>query len=235
MKDLVIIGASETACRIVSFVNRYQLFNIVGCAVDDEYINGRTSIELGSTVLPLYSISNLGEVFDMDRTLVFVAILWNRLNADRRDLYRKIKAKGYKCANIISPSASFRGKSIGENCLISDLCCVQEDVSIGNNVWIMDSSILGHMSVCDDHVFISPGATVLGASRIGQQTFIGARATVFDETIIGEKCLIGAMVAVNRNVPPCSVVKINPAISTTIKHYSEDEIESKWLAHYNVR
>ena len=38
MKNLVIVGISDTADRICLFVERYKLFNIVGCTVNEEYM-----------------------------------------------------------------------------------------------------------------------------------------------------------------------------------------------------
>ncbi len=31
MSNLVIIGISDTADRIIRYVNRYRLFNVIGC------------------------------------------------------------------------------------------------------------------------------------------------------------------------------------------------------------
>lgn len=38
MKNLVIVGISDTADRICLFVERYKLFNIIGCTVNEEYM-----------------------------------------------------------------------------------------------------------------------------------------------------------------------------------------------------
>ena len=38
MKNLVIVGISDTADRIARFVERYSLYNIIGCTVNKEYI-----------------------------------------------------------------------------------------------------------------------------------------------------------------------------------------------------
>lgn len=37
MKNLVIVGISDTADRIARFVERYSLYNIIGCIVNMEY------------------------------------------------------------------------------------------------------------------------------------------------------------------------------------------------------
>lgn len=163
-----------------------------------------------------------------------MAVLWNRLNADRRYLYEKVKSMGYHFANIISPNAQVRGELLGDNCWICDGVIVQEHVKFGNDIFGMDNAMVGHWTMVSDHVFIAIRATVCGAVDIGEQCYIGANATVFDEVKIGKKCLIGGATVAKRSVPDFSVVKI-PSDTMIIKQYPEDLIESKWLAHHNVR
>ena len=38
MKNIVIVGISDTADRIISFIERYRLFNVLGCTVNEEYM-----------------------------------------------------------------------------------------------------------------------------------------------------------------------------------------------------
>ncbi len=47
MKNLVIVGISDTADRIARFVERYSLYNIIGCTVNKEYIPEGGMAEVG--------------------------------------------------------------------------------------------------------------------------------------------------------------------------------------------
>lgn len=38
MQNLVIVGISDTADRIIRFVERYHLFHVLGCTVNKEYM-----------------------------------------------------------------------------------------------------------------------------------------------------------------------------------------------------
>lgn len=38
MQKLVIVGISDTAERIIRFVERYHLFHVLGCTVNKEYM-----------------------------------------------------------------------------------------------------------------------------------------------------------------------------------------------------
>lgn len=182
----------------------------------------------------VFPLEELDKYIDKEKDLLFVAVLWNRLNADRLNLYQKVKDMGFKLANIISPMACVRGEIKGDNCWISDGVFLQERTIIGSDVFIMDNAMIGHRSNIEDHVFVTIRATICGSVIIGEQSYIGANATVFDEVKIGKKCLIGGATIVKRNVPDYSIVKV-PGDTMIIKQYPEDVIESKWLAHHNVR
>ena len=69
--------------------------------------------------------------------------------------------------------------------------------------------------------------------RIGAQTFVGVGATVFENLKIGCKCIIGATTIVKEDIPSCTVVK-NSTLALILKHYSDNEIESKMVANYNL-
>ncbi len=50
MSNLVIIGISDTADRIIRYVNRYRLFNVIGCAVDKMYLAENEYVTIGGAV-----------------------------------------------------------------------------------------------------------------------------------------------------------------------------------------
>ncbi len=235
MSNLVIIGISDTADRIIRFVNRYHLYSIIGCAADAAYLPENQRVVIGGGEYKVWDIAHLHEHIDVNNDFVFVAVLWNRLNADRRQLFERICAmQRFRFANIVSPNAIIRGELRGVNCWICDDVLLQEHAVIEDNVYIMDRALVGHRSVVQQHAFIAVGATIMGAVVIGEQSYIGVNANVFDETHIGRKCIVGACTYVKRNLPDCTVIK-TPPDAFVVKTYSEEEIENKWLAHRNVR
>lgn len=228
MENLVIIGCSETAERILFFCKKYKLYNVLGFAIDREYIQFDTF-----QGYPVWPIDELHLHMDVHSDKIFVALFWNHLNGDRRRLYEKLANSGFHFANIISPNSSVRG-DIGNNCWIMDSVTVQEYASIGDNVICADMAFIGNKTDIQSHAFIGAKSTIMGGCKIGKQTFVGINATIFDDTIIGDKCIVGACTIVKRNLPSCSVCRINN-IDNIIKQYSEDIIESKWVAGHNVR
>ena len=57
-KNLIIIGTGSTAKIVSLFVERYKLFNLLGFAVNESYINERTFCGK-----PVYAIENLDDRF----------------------------------------------------------------------------------------------------------------------------------------------------------------------------
>lgn len=62
MSNLVIIGISDTADRIIRFVNRYHLFRIIGCAVDAVYVPENQYVVVGGRI-PCLGYSTLARVY----------------------------------------------------------------------------------------------------------------------------------------------------------------------------
>ena len=229
MDNIIIIGTSVAANNICKFIEKYKLFNVLGFAVNREYRNEETY--LGK---PVYEIECLDQVLDKSKDYVFVAIQWNRLNADRRKVYEQLKAEGFSFANIVSPLASINGKLEGDNCWITDFVCIDTDAVIGNNVFVKVGAMVGDHAMIGDHCFIGAKSTVGGGVTIGEQSFIGLGAIVFDDTTVGRKCIVGAATALKRNLPDFSVYKTS-LDSYIVKAYSEDVIEQKLLFRKNMR
>ncbi len=228
MEKLVIVGLSTNARHVYEFVKSYGLYEIVGFAVNEQYKTVDTF-----KGLPVYSLETLDRHFDKTQVKLFIALLWNHLNADRRRLYEALTGEGWQLANLISPSATVRGTIRGTNVWVHDNVVIQNDTVIGNDVAIMAFTLIGADSVVGDHCFFGARSSLGGESRVGEQCFIGMSCVVFDNTTIGNKCILGACTAVKRNVPDYSLYKTSSDMQ--IKQYSEEEIENKLVYSFNRR
>ena len=228
-KKLIIVGLSKTASHVLEFVQMYNLFEVVGFAVNEKYRTDSTFCNL-----PVYSLENLEEEYGSKNFYLFVALLWNHLNRDRKDLYNYCKGRGYKMANLISPHASIRGEIEGDNCWVHDFVVIQNNAHIKSNVAIMAFTLIGANTIVESHCFFGARSLLAGGCTVGEQSFIGLNATVFDDTNIGKKCIIGACTAVKRNMPDFSRY-VTPSDNIIIKQYSEEEIESKLVFSGNKR
>lgn len=230
MKEkLVLIGISKNAAHAYAFIKDYDLYDVIGFAVNKEYKEVDTFMNL-----PVYAIEELDKYIDKAETKLFIALLWNNLNADRKKLFLELKNQKYKFANIISPRASIRSELTTENLWVHDFVTIQENATIGDNVALMAYSLVGSNAIIGDHCFLGAKSTVAGGSKVGEQTFVGINCTVFDDTIVGKKCILGACTAVKRNVPDFTLYKTS-SDDIVMKQYDEDVIESKLQFRKNKR
>ena len=226
---LVLFGASTTARVIYKFVKDYDLYDIIGFVQDKEYKTEETYCGL-----PIYDFESLKEVFNKETDYLFVAVQWNRLNGDRKQLYTRLKGEGYRLANIISPTAIIHGTMKGDNCWICDYVVVENDAEIGSDVFVKTKSTIQHNTIVEDHCFIASHTLFAGDVHIGEQSYIGVASVVFNGVKIGKKCIIGGGVTVKRHVPDFTLVK-TPNDFFITKTYTENEIENKMLASIMIR
>lgn len=225
---MIIIGVGVNARRAFYFIKDYNLFNIVGFAVNSEYYSDSEFLDK-----PVYRLEHLHDQIETPFK-VFVALLWNRLNHDRRKLYEYCEDKGYEFANLISPHSIMRSNSmIGKNCWINDYVLLQNDVKIGDNVVAMPYSTVETNSNVGSHTFIGSKALVGGGCKVGEQCFLGFNSVIFDSTRVGNKCIVGACTAVKRNLPDFSRIIVSENSMQT-RIYSGNEIETK-LEHTKNR
>ena len=229
MENLILIGTGINASKALEFVNKYNLFNVIGFAVNQQYYK-----EKSFCGLPVYKLETIKEEVKVPFK-VFVAVLWNRLNKDRRILFEYCNSNGFDFVNLISPSAIvYESAKLGFNCWIDDQSCIQTNCTIGNNVFIRAQAVIGSNTTINDHVFIGIHSTIGGGSNIGVQSFIGLNALILDSVSVGEKCIIGAGTVIKRNLPDYSKCMVDSE-NYIIKQYPHHMIEEKLLFSKNVR
>lgn len=229
MRKLVIVGVSKTAAHVYSFIKYHNLYDVIGFAVNESYKKESTFEGLN-----VYSLERLNEEVGNEDFSVFVAMLWNHLNRDRKLVYEYCKEHGYKMANVISPLSSIRSELTGDNCWVHDYVVIQQDALLGSDIAIMSGTLIGANTHIGSHCFFGARSVFGGGSSIGEQGFVGINSVVFDDTMIGRKCIIGACTAVKRNMPDFSKY-VTPSDSIIIKQYTEDEVESKLVFSKNIR
>ena len=228
MEKLIIVGLSTNARHAYNFVKGYGLFEIIGFAVNEKYKNCDTFYGL-----PVYALETLKEELFGQDYKIFIALLWNHLNADRKNLYDYCKNEGFTFANLISPHAIIRGNVKGDNCWVHDFVVIQNDACISDDVMIMAYSLIGADTLVESHCFFGARSLLGGGSRIGEQSFVGLNAVILDDTIVGKKCIVGAGTVIKRNMHDYS--RCITAANNVITQYEESEIENKLVFTLNVR
>ena len=229
MRNLIIVGIGANARLAFSFIKTHNLYNVIGFAVNEKYKDRESFMGY-----PVYSLENLKEEVDCVVFELFISLLWNHLNKDRRNLYDFCKEKGYVLANLISPLSVVRSEITGDNMWIQDHVVIQNDCRLGSNIAIMQGSLIGADCNIGSHCFFGAHSVFGGGSTLGEQSFVGLHATIFDDTHIGKKCIIGACTAVKRNMPDFSKY-ITSSDNIVIKEYDEEVIEEKLVFTKNKR
>lgn len=229
MQKLVIVGTGSTANTIHEFILKYSLYEVIGFAVNRDYLK-----EDRYRGLPVFSIEELETVIDIEKDLLFVAVQWNNLNGDRRRMYESLRDAGFKFANLVSPTAIVHGTIEGDNCWITDLAIIDFGAIVKSNVYIKQYAFIAHGATIRDHCFIGVNSTIGGLAEIGEQSFVGISATILDEVRVGRKCIVGAGTVLKRNLADFSAYKTTGE-NYTAKQYTEDVIESKLRFSKNVR
>ena len=208
---------------ITRFVNRYHLYNIIGYAVEKEYLN--------TSVTPQDKCYTMEEFYKQfkpqDNLEVFVAIhQFHNMGSARQKLYEQLKNSGYKMANIIAPSANIFTDDIGDGVFVEENVHIANNAIIGCNTWILQGATICHYTQIGNNSYIGQQAVILGNTAIGNNTFVGANATVFNKIRIGEKSVIGAGTTIKRHVPKYCVCK-GPTESIVVNQYNEQTIDNK--------
>ncbi|CAM4013001.1 UDP-3-O-acylglucosamine N-acyltransferase [Pseudomonas reidholzensis] len=195
-KKLVIVGAGELAMIAYEYFTYDSSYEVVGFAVEREYLRETSLYEL-----PIVPFEELEASFAVHQHEAFVAIPASGLNRLRTRLYEAVKEKGYTCATYISSRAFvWRNAKIGDNCFIFEHNTVQPFVEIGNNVILWSGNHIGHRSVIEDNCFLSSHVVVSGYCRIGNSTFIGVNATINDRINVARDCVIASGSLVNKHL-----------------------------------
>lgn len=202
-KKLVIVGAGETAEIACEYFTVDSEYDVVGFAVDRQFIASESI-----SGLPVIPLDKLESKFPPAEHWAFAAASSTKLNRVRSHLYGEIKNKKYRIASYVSSKAFvWRNAEIGENCFIFEDNTIQPFVKIGNNVVLWSGNHIGHNSTIQDHCFLSSHVVISGFCNIGGSSFLGVNSTVINNISIGQNCFIGAGSLIQKDVPSGSVLQ----------------------------
>ena len=217
MEKIIIIGTGNNSKEVAAFIRRYNLFEIVGYAVNKKYLK-----ENEYEGLPVYASEDLEQCVDKRSVLLFIGIAWGqRLNQVRKDIFDELKAKGFSFANLIAPQAVVMSEKTGEGNWFHDFCYVSHDTQIGDNNEFRAFSTIGHYTTVGSHNHFSK-CTIGGATKIGDCNFVGMQAIVYNRVNVGNKNFIGAGTIVKKDLGDFNVVSAVESLRTQL---TERQIE----------
>ena len=226
-EKMIIVGAGFLANEIVDFIEHYDLYDIVGFTVNEEYFRGDTY--LGR---PVYPMEKLEEYYKPDEVKLFMAISWYQEMMGVREVkFNELKARGYHFANVISPRSYIWTDELGEGNWICDNVYIGYKAKLGSNNIFRACCDVQHYSVVGDNCFIADYTMVAGHVTIGDRSFIGISCAIHNRVNIGKKCVVGGGCVIKYDVPDYSLCIANNA---TIVQRDEKSIE-KYVDSTNLK
>jgi sugar O-acyltransferase (sialic acid O-acetyltransferase NeuD family) len=136
----------------------------------------------------------------------------------RKEMYERLKLKGFPFARIVDPSARISPTAqIGSGCIVGPGSFVSSNSVLEENVMLEIHTIVGHDITIGMHSVISSCTILGGSAQVGKLSFIGLNCSVKEKTTIGSHVVIGMQSAVFTDIPdgmialgnPCRVVRKN--------------------------
>lgn len=127
-------------------------------------------------------------------------------------LYGKVKAAGYKLANVIHPSAWVSpSATLGEGIIVRMGALINADAVVEDNVAFFEHAGIGHDTVVRKNAHISGNVAIGGNCEIGEETYIAMGVPVKQGCKIGARTIVGLGAVVLRDIPDDVIALGNPA------------------------
>jgi len=199
---IVLFGTGEIAELALFYFTNDSNYEVVAFCCDEKY--KKADFFCG---LPLVSFEKIEKHYPSAKHKMHVALSYTKLNRTRELKYTQAKKKGYTLVNYIcSKSVSWNDLTIGDNCFILENQTIQPTVVIGSNVMIWSGNHLGHGCEIGDHTYLSSHICISGHTKIGKRCFIGVNSTFKDFIEIGDDVFIGMGASVTKDIPSNSSV-----------------------------
>lgn len=209
VRDIVIVGAGETAELAWEYFTCDSAHRVAAFAVEERFLESETFCGL-----PVVPVENVEKAYPPARYGAFVAVSYVQLNRPRARLFGLMESKGYNLASYVSSRAFvWRTVIIGRNCLILEHNVLQHGVRIEDNVYLWSGNHVGHRTRIGRHTFVSSHIVISGFCDVGQSCFIGVNASVADNVTLADDTVIGAGTVVLKNTEAGRVYVGNPAIA----------------------
>lgn len=195
--------------------------------------------KLGKNVIihPFVVIQDDVEIGDNTEIMSFTTIVsGTRIGSDN---------KIYEGCVIGADPQDFRWKGEKTRCEIGNNNTIREHViinrsirpdratKIGDNVFIMAQSHIGHDSLVKGRCVIGNGCSLAGDTEVGECTILSSRVILHEGAKVGDWALVKGGCRINAAVPPFAIMAHNPAEFFGVNAYimrkqgmTEDDIDT---------
>ena len=184
MDEIILIGYGGHGKSVADCIEREHKYKIVG------YIDVH---EVESPYPYLGNDDKLQELYEQGIENAAVCIGYLGKGEIRQNLYRKLKAIGFKLPVIKDPSAIIADSAeIGEGTFIGKGAIVNSEAVIGKMAIINTKALIEHECKVADFSHVAVAAVLCGNVSIGQASFVGANATIIQGRSIEPKFIVPA-------------------------------------------
>jgi UDP-perosamine 4-acetyltransferase len=199
-RDLALLGGGAHGRVLIATV---ELLGGWFVAVNDPNL----SAGAGPAGIPVLSDEELVARCPADRVMLVNGVGSTGLPEARADLFWRWRARGYRFATIVHPSAVVaRSAELAEGAQAMAGAVIQNDARVGTNCLINTRASVDHDCMLGDTVHLAPGVTLSGGVRIGDRSHLGTGVSVIQGVRIGERCMVGAGAVVIGDLPDGSRV-----------------------------
>lgn len=197
MKPLVIIGTGGVGRQVLQIVRSINSnapeWEVIGFIDDDISTHGEL----------IHNTPVVGGLEWLERAPEVYTVVAIGDPATRKRVARSLSQMEHnKIATLIHPSTEIGlNTSIGKGSIICPGAITDTDVCLKEYVLINKICTIGHDSVIESFVTISPGVNVGGSVTIRKEAFLGIGSSTVQNIVIGERAVIGAGAVVIGSVP----------------------------------
>lgn len=223
MKKIVIIGAGGFGREVLDVIdainNVKHIFEMMGF-IDDNLSMQRKTINgypvLGGLDWFKHLTSN--DIINLE------VVCGVGTNETRKKITKKLEKLGIKFATLIHPTVNIgRDVKIGKGVIIcggNNLTC---NIKIGNHVLINLDCTIGHDTVIEDYVGMSPSVNISGNSTLREGCRLFTNSLTIPSVTVGKWSIIGAGSVVIKNIPEYSVAVGVPAKIIKERNKNEED------------
>lgn len=185
--DIVVNGTGKLGLMVGHLVAEDPRHRLIGFTAAPQWCTVREVLGV-----PLVSHDAAVEEFPPDRVEVLSVLGGLGGSASRRDHFEAMRARGYRHASYVHPTAVVQGDPAwGVNNIVFPFATIGFDGVMGDDNIVREKVYLGHDFRVGDHCFMGVGCTLGGGLVVGDGAYLAMETTVTNDVSIAAESFVG--------------------------------------------